>query len=88
MDIGTEGGGGHQICSFMEADNFWIMSHSKKHLEQMLKDLTEEAARVDLEQVCSGRAQMLPKKRRVWFWEHQKDVIISLLKKNSKYGDV
>ena len=34
-------------CSFMWADNFWMMSHSKKHLEQMLKDLIEEAARVD-----------------------------------------
>ena len=33
----------------MWADNFWIISHSKKHLEQMLKDLVEEAAKVDLE---------------------------------------
>ena len=32
----------------MWADNFWIMSHSKKHLEQMLKDLIE-AAKLDLE---------------------------------------
>ena len=29
----------HQISSFMWADNFWIMSHSKSHLEQMLRDL-------------------------------------------------
>ena len=35
MDIETGGGGEHQICSFMWADNFCIMSHSKKHLEQM-----------------------------------------------------
>ena len=48
MDI-DEGGAEHQICSFMWAGNFWIMSHSKKHLEQMLKDLIEEAAKVDLE---------------------------------------
>ena len=49
MDIETKGGGEHQICSFMWADNFLMMSHSKKHLEQMVKDLIEEAARVDLE---------------------------------------
>ena len=49
MDIDEEGGGEHQICSFMCADNFWTMSHSKKHLEQMLKDFIEEAAKVDLE---------------------------------------
>ena len=48
VDI-EEGGGKHQICSFMWADNFWIMSHSKHHLEQMLKDFIEEAAEVDLE---------------------------------------
>ena len=33
----------------MWADNLWIISHSKKQLEQMLKDLIEEAAEVDLE---------------------------------------
>ena len=33
----------HQICSFVWADNFWIMSHSKRNLEQMPRDLTEEA---------------------------------------------
>ena len=47
MDI-EEGGGERKICSFMRADNFWIISHSKKHLEQMLKDLIEEAAKVDM----------------------------------------
>ena len=49
MDIETEGGGEHQICSFMWTDNFWTMSHSKKHLEQMLKDPIEEAGKADLE---------------------------------------
>ena len=49
MDIETEGGGEHQIGSFMWADNFWIMSHSKKHLEQMPKHLIDEAAELDLE---------------------------------------
>ena len=48
MDIEMEGGGEYQICSFMWA-NFWIMSHSKKHLEQMPKDFIEEATKVDLE---------------------------------------
>ena len=33
----------------MWADNFWIISHSKKQLVQMLKDIIEEAAEVDLE---------------------------------------
>ena len=32
----------------MWADNFWIMSHSKRNLEQMPWDLIEEAARWDL----------------------------------------
>ena len=47
--LDVEGEGEHQICSFTCTDNFWIMSHSKKHLEQMLKDLIEEAGKVDLE---------------------------------------
>ena len=65
MDVDGEGGGEHQICSFMWADNFWIMSHSKEHLEQMLKDLIEEAAKVDSsQQSCGGRAHMLLKRRR------------------------
>ena len=41
--------GVHQICSFTWADNSWIMSHSQEKLEQMLKDLVEEAEKVDLE---------------------------------------
>ena len=36
MDIEAEGEV-HQIWSSMWAHNFWITSHSKKHLEQMLK---------------------------------------------------
>ena len=49
LAVEGESGGVHQICSFMWADNFWIISHSEKHLEQMLKDFIEEAAKVDLE---------------------------------------
>ena len=44
----VEGEREHQICSFL-AENFWIMSHSKEHLEQMFKDLIEKAGKVDLE---------------------------------------
>ena len=47
--LNVEEEGVHQICSFLWAVNFWIMSHSKEHLEQMLKDLIEEAVKVDLE---------------------------------------
>ena len=39
----------HQTCSFIWADNFWIMSHSKGYFEQMLRDLIEEVSRWDLE---------------------------------------
>ena len=39
----------HQICSFMWADNIWIVSHSKENLEQMPRDLIEEASKLDLE---------------------------------------
>ena len=47
-----------RICSFRWADNFWIMSHSKKkNLEQMLRDLIEEA----------GRWNLVPKPTRLWW---------------------
>ena len=32
----------------MLADNFWIMSHTNIHLEQMLRDLIQEAEKWDL----------------------------------------
>ena len=38
----------HHICSCMWADNFWMMSHSKRNLEQMPRDLIEEAEKWDL----------------------------------------
>ena len=42
--------GCHQIWRFMWADNYWILSHSKMHQEQMMmKELIEEAERWDLE---------------------------------------
>ena len=63
MDIDEEGGGEHQICSFMWADNFWTMSQTKKHLEQMLKDLIEEAAKVDLEPVVDKHTRFLKRRR-------------------------
>ena len=44
----NDGGHAHQTCSFMWSDNCWIISHSKTHLEQMMKDLIEEAERWDL----------------------------------------
>ena len=47
--LDMEGEGTHQICSFMWADNFWIMSRSGENLEQMLRDLIEEARRWNLE---------------------------------------
>ena len=47
--VNSRAGPAHQICSFTWADNHWIMSHSKTHLEQMMKDLIEEAERWDLE---------------------------------------
>ena len=43
--LDLEGERVHQICGFLWADNFWIMSHSKENLEQMLRDLIEEASR-------------------------------------------
>ena len=45
----NDGGQTHQICSFTWAVNYWIMSNSKTHLEQIMKDLIEEAERWDLE---------------------------------------
>ena len=46
--LDSKGGKAHQICSFMWADNFWILSHSKSNLEQMLRNLMEEAGKWDL----------------------------------------
>ena len=43
-----EGERAHQICSFTWADNFWVVSHSTETLEQMSRDLVEEASRWDL----------------------------------------
>ena len=40
--MNCDGGHVHQKCSFMWADDFGIMSQSKTHLEQMMKDLIEE----------------------------------------------
>ena len=44
------------------------VSHSKEHLEQMLKDLLEEAGKVDLDPKpanCGGQAHTLQKRRRI-----------------------
>ena len=65
-----------QFCSFMWADNFRMMSHSKKHLEQMLQDLIEEAAKVDLE----------PKHASLWWtstyaFEEKEDMILGTSKR-------
>ena len=34
---------------FMWADNYWVTSHSKANLQQMIKDLIQEAEGWDLE---------------------------------------
>ena len=47
----------HQICSVMWADNVWLMSHSKKSLDEMVQDIIEEAGRWDL----------LPKAASLWW---------------------
>ena len=61
--VNCDGGHAHQICSFMWADNCGIMSHSKTHLEQIMKDLLEEAEWTCNRhpQVCGGQALMLPR---------------------------
>ena len=46
--LDLEGEKAHQIRSFTWTDNFWIMSHSKGNLEQMLQNLIEEAEKWDL----------------------------------------
>ena len=77
-----EGEGVHQICSFMWAYNFWIMSHSKAHLEQMLKDLIEEAGKMGLE----------PNPASLWwtstYASEEKEDVNSPLKTSSGYWDV
>ena len=39
----------NQVCSFMWADNYWIMSHKKENVERMMKELVEEVERWDME---------------------------------------
>ena len=46
--LDCEGEKAHPICSFTWADNFWILSHSKSHIEPMLRVLIEEAVKWDL----------------------------------------
>ena len=46
----------HQICSFMWADNCWILSHSKENLQHMLRELIEEAS-------TGGQVRMIQKRR-------------------------
>ena len=46
--LNVKGERAQKICSFMWADNFWLMSHSKRNLEQVLWDLIEEAEKCDL----------------------------------------
>ena len=46
--LDLQGEKAHQICSFMWADNFWILSRSKRNLENMTRDLIEEAEKWDL----------------------------------------
>ena len=41
--LDLEGQTAHQICSFMWADNFWIVSLCEKSPEQVLRDLNQEA---------------------------------------------
>ena len=59
IQIDRRHGGSHQTCSILQADNCWVMSHSKMHLEQMMKAL-KDAERWDHEptnqQVCDGQA--------------------------------
>ena len=42
-------GKGHQICSILWADNDSVMSHTREHLQQMLKDFVEETEKRDLD---------------------------------------
>ena len=46
--LDSKGQKAHQACSVMWADNFWIMSLSKRTLERMLLDLIEEVEKWDL----------------------------------------
>ena len=47
-ETGGNQGGSHETCSFLRADNYWIMSHSKHALGADDKELIE-AERWDLE---------------------------------------
>ena len=39
----------HQVCSFMWADKYWILSHKKENAEHMMKELVEEVDTWDME---------------------------------------
>ena len=60
---GEQGDRDYQLCSFLRAHNFWIMSDSRAHLETMMKELDVDSRRfgagtkalivvVDDEHVC------------------------------------
>ena len=48
LHIDTCHGGCRHVCSFMWADNSWILSHSKTRLEQIMKALIEGSGEMGL----------------------------------------
>ena len=66
--------GQHQICSIMWADNFSVLSHSKMHLEQMMREVVEEAGRWNLE----------PKPTSLW-WTSKAEDMVTMNKRTHKF---
>ena len=64
--LDLEGERVHQICSFMWADNFWIMSHSKEYWSKCYGTLLTKQADgtwYPNMQVCGVQVCMIQKNR-------------------------
>ena len=54
IHIDRRQGRSYQVSSIPWADNHWVMPHSEKHLEQLMKELIEEAKRWNLEPMSAS----------------------------------
>ena len=58
------------LFHFIWADNYWVMFHSRAHLEQMLKDFIREAGKIGFRtgarKFCGGQVLMTSRRRRTF----------------------
>ena len=77
LKIDTSHGREHKILQLYVGGKFWeFLSHSKSHLERMMKDLIEEAERWDLK----------PKPASLWWTSTDADEMLDQMETRTKTG--